>query len=106
MFVIVAVLMSITVGAFLSMCIISNTNLKGWKKAIIGIAISVAIGCAISEMFVLEAKSNQTAWNNGYCYSCDTQWELVNVQKTRGGMHYFYTCPNCGEIIDLTQNPS
>jgi hypothetical protein len=104
-FIIVAILMSITGGAFISMIILANTKISGWKEVVIGIILSIAIGCAISGMFVLGTKINADSWNNGNCYNCNTQWELVNVQKMRSTTHYYYSCPNCGEVIDLTQKP-
>jgi hypothetical protein len=102
-FIVSAILFSMTIGVFLSMMIF--VDIHGWKKLVGTIIVSIFIGFVIAGMLVWETDTNETKWNNGYCYNCGTEWTLVNVQHVKNdSTHYYYTCDNCKEIIDLTQN--
>jgi hypothetical protein len=99
------VLFTLTVGAFLSLMI--WVDAKGWKKFVGCCFTSVLIGLFCAGMFQMEHNGNINKWNDGYCPTCGEQWKLVNVEhRINSGTHYYYTCENCGIVIDLTQIPS
>ena len=63
MFVVVGLLMSITVGGFMSLMFTSGMK-DGWKKVVVAIIVALAIGFGISGLFALERKGDEMAWNN------------------------------------------
>ena len=105
MFVIVGLVMSISVGGFMSLIFTSGMR-DGWKKAVVAIIVSLAIGFGLSGLFALEEKGNVMAWNNGHCTECNGEWHLVDVVKSRnnGGTRYYWECENCYNVIDTTRN--
>lgn len=103
MFVVTGLLMSITVGGFMSLMFTSGMK-DGWKKAVVAIIVSLAIGFGISGLFVLERKGDERAWNNGHCH-CGTEWELINVEHLKNsGELYYYGCDDCGAMIRTHSN--
>ena len=65
MFVVVGLIMSVTVGGFMSLMFTSGMK-DGWKKVIVAIIVALAIGFGISGLFALERKGDEMAWNNGH----------------------------------------
>ena len=103
MFVVFGLIMSISVGGFMSLMFTSGMK-DSWKKIIVAIIISLAVGFGISGLFALERKGDEMAWNGGHC-GCNTEWELVNVEHLKnGGELYYYGCDNCGRIIKTHSN--
>ena len=91
----------ITVGGFFGMIAFSlSEGLATWKKSAIALLVAALSSFLITGGFYVDRKSAETAWNNGYC-TCGTEWRLVNVQKYRGHMIYYYTCDNCGRTIEI-----
>lgn len=87
-------------GGFVYMIVDSNTG--GGIKSII---TTVLIGGVLSFIFTFglwaEKTVKEEAWSGGNCPYCNTKWELVNVDKNRhGDKTYYYTCPDCGTIIE------
>lgn len=70
------------------------------KRFVIAFLVAVLSSFLFAGGFYIDRKSAETAWNNGYC-TCGTEWRLVNVQKYRGHMIYYYTCDNCGRTIEI-----
>ena len=100
-FVVFGVFMFLTIGGFFGMCVFSLLEgLATWKKFVIALLVAVLSSFLITRGFYVDIKSAETAWNNGYC-TCGTEWRLVNVQKYRGHMIYYYTCDNCGRTIEI-----
>lgn len=82
--------------------LIVNSNTDGGIKSIV---TTVLISSALSLIFTLglwaDAAVKDKAWNDGVCSYCNTKWELVSVDKDRyGDKTYYYTCPDCGTIIE------
>lgn len=103
MFVVVGLLMSVTVGGFMSLMFTSGMK-DGWKKVVVAIIVALAIGFGISGLFALERKGDEMAWNNGHC-ECGTEWELVDVEHLKNsGELYYYGCDNCGAVIRTHSN--
>lgn len=101
-FILIAVSMSLTVGGFMSLCIVGifAEDSKSVVKWIVGIILAVAIGCGISGLLVLQTKGDNEAWNNGYCTECNEPYRFVNaVHHRNSGDEYYYTCDNCGHTI-------
>lgn len=103
MFVVVGLIMSISVGSFMSMIFTSGMR-DSWKKVVVAIIISLMVGFGISGLFALEQKGDEMAWNGGHC-ECGTEWNLVNVERLRNsGELYYYNCDNCGNVIRTHSN--
>ena len=100
-FIVFWVFIFITVGGFFGMMAFSlSEGLATWKKSAIALLVAALSSFLITRVFYVYRKSDQTAWNNGSC-TCGTEWRLVNVQKYRGHMIYYYTCDNCGRTIEI-----
>lgn len=101
-FIIMAILFSIIVGGFIALCIV-NTIIESDKliiKWIVGIIIALVIGCSISGLILLQNKSDNEEWNNGYCTECNKPYKLTDVKHhNNGDYEYYYICDNCGHII-------
>lgn len=100
-FIVFGVFMFITVGGFLGMIAFSlSEGLATWKKSAIALLVATLSSFLITGGFYTDVKSDERAWNNGYC-TCGTEWRLVNAQKYRGHTIYYYTCDNCGRTIEI-----
>ena len=103
MFVVVGLIMSVSVGGFMSLMFTSGMK-DGWKKVVVAIIVALAIGFGISGLFALERKGDEMAWNGGHC-ECGTEWELVDVEHLKNsGELYYYNCNNCGKVIRTHSN--
>lgn len=103
MFVVVGLIMSISVGGFMSLMFTSGMK-DGWKKAVVAIIVALAIGFGISGLFALERKGDEMAWNNGTC-ECGGEWDLIDVEHLKNsGELYYYECEDCGYVIRLHSN--
>ena len=100
-FVVFGVFMFLTIGGFFGMCVFSLLEgLATWKKFVIALLVAVLSSFLITNDFYTDVKSDERAWNNGYC-TCGTEWRLLNAQKYRSHMIYYYTCDNCGRTIEI-----
>ena len=99
-FITMAVLFGVVVGGFFGLMF--TVNSKGWKK-VCGLLITMVItGCVISGMFCAERAGDEQAWNNGTCPNCGTEWHFSSADHIRnGGTLYYWTCDNCGRVIEL-----
>ena len=103
-FILMAIIMTIVVGAFLSLAIVNifAENSKSILKKIVGIIIAISIGCGISGLFTLEKRGDKIAWNNGYCTECEHPYRFANTEHHKNaGTTYIWVCDNCGKIIEL-----
>lgn len=103
-FIIMAIIMTIVVGMFLSFIIVNifAENSKSILKKIVGVIIAIAIGCGISGLFTLEKRGDEIAWNNGYCTECEHPYRFANTEYHKNaGTTYIWVCDNCGKIIEL-----
>ena len=49
---------------------------------------------------LLEYKYDNKIYNNGKCYSCEKgNYELFNIQISKGRTYYIYRCDNCGAVL-------
>ena len=101
-FILVAIVMSLTAGGFMALCIVNTIFEYSNKivKWIVGIIIAIAIGCGASGLATLQIKGDNDAWNNGYCTECNTPYKFTNsVHHRNSDDEYYYTCDNCGHTI-------
>lgn len=105
MFVVVGLIMSVSVGGFMSLILTSGMR-NGWKQVVVTIIIALVIGFGISGVCTLEEKGNVMVWNDGHCTECNGEWHLVDIVKSRknGGSRYYWECENCYNTIDTTRN--
>ena len=103
MFVIVGLIMTVTVGALMSLMITSGVKSRV-KRVVITTVLSLAIGFGLSGLFTLERNADVASWNNGSC-ECGGSWHLVNVERLRNaGELYYYGCEECGACITTHSN--
>lgn len=101
-FIIMAISFSVIVGGFIALCIVNTIieNSKPTIKWIVGIIFALVIGCSISELILLQNKSDDEEWNNGYCTECNKPYKLTDVEHHNNGDYkYYYICDNCGHTI-------
>lgn len=93
--------MFVTVGGFFGIIAYANIEKSSaWKQFVISLFVAVLSSFLIAGGFYIDGKSAETAYNNGYC-TCGTEWRLLNIQKYRGRMIYYYICDNCGRTIEI-----
>lgn len=102
MFIITAILFGLVVGGFFTVMFCQSFH-HWWAKAICAVLTMAVTGVVIAGMFYLDWSGDKDQWNNGICPTCETEWIFANADRTRNGStHYFWYCPDCGNIIDLT----
>lgn len=103
MFIVAGLITSVSVGAFMSLMFTGGMK-DGWKKVVVSIIVSLAIGFGLSGLLTLERKGDEMVWNGGHC-ECGTEWELIDVEHLKNsGNVYFYNCDNCSNIIKTHSN--
>lgn len=101
-FIAVAVLLGLVVGGFFAMMFCQSFH-HWWAKTICAVLTMAVTGVVIAGMFYLEWSGDKDRWNDGYCPNCNVEWVFANADRTRNGStHYFWSCPECKEVIDLT----
>lgn len=105
-FVICAVIMTFTLGAYISIIIVATfmKNNKTIVKNIVRFIIALTIGCLVSFALVSESNANDKTWNNGYCTQCGNPYRFVNVDRSFSTTRYYWTCDNCRKVIELQKN--
>jgi hypothetical protein len=79
------------------------TIMKNLKDFLIGLAIAVGVIALGIGACTLEAKRDADAWRGGIC-ECGGEFEFSNAtHRKNGGNYYYYTCKNCGEVIETNQ---
>ena len=97
MFIIVGIVMTITIGAFISLILTSGMN--SWKRWVVFPIVAILVGFGVAGLFTIEAKDDEAAWNNGYC-ECGGEWNFTNAEHIKnGGDLYYYECEECGDLI-------
>lgn len=81
--------------------------MKTWIQSIlitVGITVGmIALGFGIC---AVEAKMDESVWNGGIC-QCGGEFTFSSADHLRnGGNLYYYTCNNCGEVIETHQPQS
>lgn len=100
MFIVSGLILTISVGAVMSLIFTSGMK-DGWKKVIVSIIIAFIIGFGINGLITIEQESYNNAWNNGQC-ECGTEWTLVDIERSRyGKKFYYYQCDNCKKVIEI-----
>lgn len=77
----------------LTIMVVMSCQEIGWKIGGATFLLVLWLGAAF--VLATETEHNDTVWNNGYCISCGTHWELVDVVKAQSGNIYkYYQCPD------------
>ena len=85
----------------------AETNENGNRiiKTVIGIILALLIGCTFTWLIKIEQSSDKVNWNNGYCVECGNKWRFANADYIKNvGTIYYWTCDNCGKVIELHSN--
>jgi len=78
-------------------------NIDKFIAIIVLILILIATIIYLSNKHSIDAKK----WNEGYCPDCGGEYSLVDISYIRYiGNVYYYTCDNCGKIIELYSAPN
>lgn len=98
MFIIGGIILTITLGAFMALILTSEMK-DGVMKIIVGTVIAFIIGFGVIGLIELEYEKDFKKWNNGTCTTCDTAFDLFDIEHHRnGGDTYYYKCEN-GHLI-------
>lgn len=97
-----SLVVGLIVGGFFGTMI--SSTMDGWKKIFtIIISIIITSGVFLSINYI-EASSDKGKWNNGIC-DCGGKFEFSNAQHIRnGGTLYYWSCPDCHNVIELHRN--
>lgn len=61
----------------------------------------ICVGCMYGIMKV-ETEETAINWNNGYCNTCGTEWELKSVSHQKNSSTYYdYYCKTCGRVVSF-----
>lgn len=98
------IIMTMFVGGFMAFMLVNIFYENGnWiVKTIIGIILALLIGCTITGLIKSEQSSDKVNWNNGYCVDCGNKLRFANADHIKNvGTVYYWTCDNCGKVIEL-----
>lgn len=71
-----------------------------------GLAWGVGVGSAIAlpDIFLLSYQTDAKEWNDGYCVKCEEPLRFSSASHYKGTTYYYWTCDNCGSVIELTND--
>ena len=86
--------------------------LFGWSKSgkffsletLLCLIPSTVLALIVAIAMSLQFTNDNTEWNDGKCPKCSIEWELLDVEKYRRSITYFYQCPKCKTIIDTAMD--
>ena len=78
-----------------------------WAESKWGRVVAFILGTIITTLiaagvFYLDCSSNKVKWNDGKC-PCGGSYQFSNASNYHGSTYYYYSCDNCGNVIELTQ---
>mgnify|MGYP003300421139 CR=1 FL=1 len=90
------VIVSIIVGAIISLICIACETIKG---KIIGSIVVILAAILITAIAMLSANESNKIWNDGYC-ECGGKWKLVAVcDSDHSSRTKYYICDECYKEI-------
>lgn len=101
MLIIVFAVSTLTIGLWFGLFI--SADYHGIGRAILTIVVAILMGLIFTYVGTNDIRQDTKNWNDGYCNNCGNSWTLLNVSKNSGNTTYFYTCDNCGSLIETTQ---
>ncbi len=103
LFIIYSLFFTITAGAFFALIYNCNSSRKGMSKKIISIIIMLLVGCLIGGVLTLETAIEDNIWNDGIHTECGGNWELFDIERTKGGHDlFYYKCDKCDYTVRLS----
>lgn len=103
-FIITAVIMAITLGAFVALIVVENAMREKPPviKWFVAFAIMVTIGCLVGGGMVSDTKRDDELYNGGYCTKCGSPYRFAGVENHKSsGSEYYWTCDKCGNTISV-----
>lgn len=99
---IISVIFCSIMGSFFSLMVCGNLEgkIKPWINAIIGVAVAVAFGFAMTGIMWAEDAHNRNIYNNGICSLCSGEYHFSGGSEYRTSHTYYYTCESCGHTIE------
>jgi hypothetical protein len=77
-----------------------KTLIQSILVGLAGAVVVIALGLGIC---ALEAKMDESVWNDGIC-QCGGEFTFSSADHLRnGGNLYYYVCNDCGEVIETHQ---
>lgn len=75
---------------------------KGILRFIVTLIITFLIGIILVYVLENDTKNQQKIWNGGDCTRCaDGHYKFTSAYRA-SSVHYFYTCDNCGYVIEVS----
>lgn len=93
-----------TIGLFFGLLFTVGIE-KGILRFIVTLIITFLIGIILVHVLENDTKNQQKIWNGGDCTRCaDGHYKFTSACKTSATseVHYFYTCDNCGYVIEVS----
>lgn len=79
---------------------VKKINRDNLKSIIIALLIATLLSSIVGGIFVGLSIRDNHLWNNGSCPSCDTPWELFDVEHIQNQTtFYYYQCDECDDVI-------
>lgn len=92
-------------GVFFGAGVYSNMNHKSFaKRFICSWLTAILTGVIIGGIFTASYKYDVKQFNNGYCPTCEEPQRFTGATRDKSTTTYYWTCDNCGTIIELTHN--
>lgn len=103
-FIFTAVIMAITLGAFIALIVVENAmySKPPVVKWFTALAIMATIGCLVGGGMTLDTKNDDEQYNGGYCTECGYPYRFAGAENHKAsGSEYYWTCDNCGNTISV-----
>lgn len=98
-FIAIGFLVSILFGFFAFAAVSFLREIKITTKISTGILLSLMFGFCVTAVLSSNSYKSEEVWNCGHCPDCGTHWEFEGSAYYKYGNVYYYSCPNCHNVI-------
>lgn len=94
-------------GAVFGALVYASMEYKSFTKRFVCCWLTAVItGIIISGIFTASYNYDVKQFNNGYCPTCEEPWRFAGATQDKSTTTYYWTCDDCGAIIELNHIPT
>lgn len=94
-------------GSIFGALVYASMEYKSFTKRFIYCWLTAILtGAIIGGIFTASYNYDVKQFNNGYCPTCEEPWRFAGATRDKSTTTYYWTCDNCGAIIELNHLPA